>query len=805
MANHASHAALPYPIKNARYTVQVPYLDADGDPTDPTTPDTEITKDGAGFGDCAEEVTTITGANGVGYITLSGAETDCSMLALAAKVASGPKATILTMHPRVLPILESGTAQAGAAVSITLASGAAAFDLTGCFVRTTGGTGGGGAGGANNQARKITAYNASTKVATVTPNWETTPDVTTTYDVLLPEGVTIGMIRALNPTTAGRTLDVSAGGEAGVDWANVGTPATVVGLSGTTVKTATDVETDTQDIQTRLPATLSTGRMRSDAEAISASTVAADNVEANIANLDAAISSRATPAQVNTEADTALVDAGVTTTRTGYLDKLNITGNVAASNEVTAIQNNTRVVRVVPEVIERPDSGTQTYRVELFLYDEVGNMEAPDSAPTIELVNQAGVDRSLRLDSTTMALVETGRYRAVYTASVGDALEQLLWAFSVVEGAVTRKYGNPSLIVDTTAVDFTAADRAKLDTLHDTRLTAGRAANLDNLDATVSSRATPAQVNTEVDAALDTAIPATPTANSINERVKALDDLLQAGGAGDAAAVLTDTGSLNDTKITTARANNLDNLDATVSSRATPAQVNTEVDTALADVNLDHLAGTATAIPAIPPGTYIDQMMDDGTAVYDRTTDSLQAIRDRGDAAWGGGAGSESRNREGTAQAGGANTITLDAGASAVTDFYKHQRCFLNAGTGAGQAQIIDSYNGTTKVATMAASWATAPDATSQFRLLPLGTIPGASAPTAAVVAAAVWNESRTDHDSANSMGEAQNDAKAFARNKQIANKATGETKVMKDDGTTVRFKHTIQQPTDNEVHLVPT
>ncbi len=57
---------------------------------------------------------------------------------------------------------------------------------------------------------------------------------------------------ALRSTIAGRTLDVSAGGEAGVDWANVGSPTTTVGLSGTTVKTATDVEADTADIQTRL-------------------------------------------------------------------------------------------------------------------------------------------------------------------------------------------------------------------------------------------------------------------------------------------------------------------------------------------------------------------------------------------------------------------------------------------------------------------------------------------------------------------------------------------------------------------------
>ena len=39
----------------------------------------------------------------------------------------------------------------------------------------------------------------------------------------------------LAPTTAGRTLDVSAGGEAGVDWANVGSPTTAVNLSATNI------------------------------------------------------------------------------------------------------------------------------------------------------------------------------------------------------------------------------------------------------------------------------------------------------------------------------------------------------------------------------------------------------------------------------------------------------------------------------------------------------------------------------------------------------------------------------------------
>lgn len=48
------------------------------------------------------------------------------------------------------------------------------------------------------------------------------------------------------------------------------------------------------------------------------------------------------------------------------------------------------------------------------------------------------------------------------------------------------------------------------------------------------------KINAEIDKALNTAIPGGPTADSINERVAALDDLLQAAGAGDAAAIKTE-------------------------------------------------------------------------------------------------------------------------------------------------------------------------------------------------------------------------------------------------------------------------
>lgn len=57
----------------------------------------------------------------------------------------------------------------------------------------------------------------------------------------------------------------------------------------------------------------------------------------------------------------------------------------------------------------------------------------------------------------------------------------------------------------------------------------------------------------------------------------------------------------------------------------------------------------------------------------------------------------------GTAQAGAADTITLDVGASAVDGYYNGMVITITAGTGNGQAGVIYDYDGTTKVALVAA------------------------------------------------------------------------------------------------------
>ena len=56
---------------------------------------------------------------------------------------------------------------------------------------------------------------------------------------------TANAVGYLKPTTAGRDLDVSAGGEAGVDWANVGSPTTTNALTGTTIATTQKVDIET--------------------------------------------------------------------------------------------------------------------------------------------------------------------------------------------------------------------------------------------------------------------------------------------------------------------------------------------------------------------------------------------------------------------------------------------------------------------------------------------------------------------------------------------------------------------------------
>lgn len=117
---------------------------------------------------------------------------------------------------------------------------------------------------------------------------------------------------ALRPTTAGRTLDVSATGEAGVDWANIGGPTTANVLSNTTISAVTNaVGSVTGNVGGNLLGSVS-GSVAGSVASVSGNV--GGNVVGSVgsvvgltaSNLDATISSRATPAQILT---TALTEA----------------------------------------------------------------------------------------------------------------------------------------------------------------------------------------------------------------------------------------------------------------------------------------------------------------------------------------------------------------------------------------------------------------------------------------------------------------------------------------------------------------
>jgi hypothetical protein len=98
---------------------------------------------------------------------------------------------------------------------------------------------------------------------------------------------------------------------------------------------------------------------------------------------------------------------------------------------------------------------------------------------------------------------------------------------------------------------------------------------------------------------------------------------------------------------------------------------------------------------------------------------------------------------EGLAQGGTSTTITLNASASASDDAYNGQLVFIRSGTGQDQVGLVEDYVGSTKVATIrtrsaTGQWATVPDTTSAYMMIPnltftLSEISGAVAATQAL------------------------------------------------------------------------
>lgn len=139
------------------------------------------------------------------------------------------------------------------------------------------------------------------------------------------------------------------------------------------------------------------------------------------------------------------------------------------------------------------------------------------------------------------------------------------------------------------------------------------------------------------------------------------------------------------------------------------ADVNAQCDTALSDIGLDHLLSAAVVGTDVTDNSIFARLVSaSATADWDdfvNTTDSLQAIRDRGDAAWttGGGGSSPILLQNTTiATLASQTSFTLTAG-SADDDAYNGMICVITDQATSTQKAVgkISDYTGSTRTVTL--------------------------------------------------------------------------------------------------------
>ena len=260
----------------------------------------------------------------------------------------------------------------------------------------------------------------------------------------------------------------------------------------------------------------------------------------------------------------------------------------------------------------------------------------------------------------------------------------------------------------------------------------------------------------------------------------------------DTAAILVDTAVIGSTGqgltslATQASVDTIDNfLDTEIT--AILAAVDTEVAAILSDTNailvdtgttlqaeLDaiqaavitnaagvDIAADIIALKAVADAVLVDTgtTLDAALAVVDANVDSILAdtgtdgvvVNAAGLAA---DAVTEIRSLvSGTADSGTTTTMVDAARTEADTDYWKDMAILFTSGTISGQARLITAFDAATDTITFSPA-VTQAVGTNTYEILPNVAAAGSSAPTAAEVADAVWDEAQAGHVTAGSFGE---------------------------------------------------
>jgi hypothetical protein len=121
---------------------------------------------------------------------------------------------------------------------------------------------------------------------------------------------------------------------------------------------------------------------------------------------------------------------------------------------VTSIQNATRTVVALPNELISPPTGTESYKVQIRIYDLDGNLEDPDSnSVQVSLSNSAGLDRGNLFQGggaspKAATRLGQGRYEIDLEIPAGQTKEQINMIVDYTENTIPLQAVRSSNVVD---------------------------------------------------------------------------------------------------------------------------------------------------------------------------------------------------------------------------------------------------------------------------------------------------------------------------------------------------------------------
>ncbi len=233
-----------------------------------------------------------------------------------------------------------------------------------------------------------------------------------------------------------------ASGYAGLDWAKVGNPTTVVGLSSTTInanQTVGSINGVTFPANFGLLGINGSGHL-----------LRVVLVDTTTSNTDM----RGT--------DGAALAVNYTAGRAQYLDNLNVGGPVASQADINALNQSAsrRVTLATVMQYERPESGSTNYTVEARTYDGDGNPANADSTPTLTATGSVTGALSGNLSAATNPAA--GVYRWTYTVANTATVEQVRYDLSATISTATFTQSAFTQVTDLVSVTWTSTDASRL-------------------------------------------------------------------------------------------------------------------------------------------------------------------------------------------------------------------------------------------------------------------------------------------------------------------------------------------------------